>query len=186
MRKKKKCEACNEHELTPQELEYKDGTRCYYCIRTTHIDMAKIMQSRGQSFEIPKAETFGRAPAATATLGDAPLEENIKQLPQTHKFQDFGSAERAEFFAKYGFDPQPPSPPTIISVLGENEDTYIKISLGAPANITNPEILGRLEDLARATLDTICQIATFGPMNPRATLEKLGPSPNQPPQSPFS
>ena len=184
MKNRKKCEACQEHELTAQELEYKDGTRCYFCIRGTHIEMAKIMKTRGQIIEIPKPEDFGRSQIEASNFGN-PVPDNIERLPQTHKFVNFGAKARAEFFAKYGFDPQPPSPPTIITVRGENEDTYIKISLGAPANITNSEILGKLEELAQATLDTICQIATFGPMNPRATLEKLGGSkPRQPP--PFS
>tara|TARA_Y100000310_G_scaffold335885_1_gene419023 strand:- start:436 stop:993 length:558 start_codon:yes stop_codon:yes gene_type:complete len=174
MPEKKKCEACSNHTLTPEEIAYKDGTRCYYCILKTRKDFARIAGS-SYKVKLPEAGEFGRSTENLPGEANDVLEELEEQKnPTVSKFKEFTPADQAEFLATYGWAPTVPGKPTVIVVRGTNDDTWLKISLGAPATIENAEIFARLQDLAQTTLDTICQIATFGQMNARATMNVLG------------
>ena len=160
----RQCQMCDRI-LTDEEIAFEDGKRCYFCIAKIYKDLEKIM---GVSNPPPKPEDFGRAK---------------QQQPQDNQkaFRPFGDKERAEFFATYGFDPQPPPEPTVITAYGANEDTFLKLSIGAPATIQNPQLRQRIEDIIKVTLDTVCQIAAFGQVNPAAI---LGPGSNSN-QNPF-
>ena len=115
--------------------------------------------------DMPDAKQFGREDKSLSTLNN--------NLPAGHKFKEFSLDERLEFNIKYGWDPIKPEPPTEFVVFGDNEDTYIKLSFGAPIQIKDERLRRKFETVLKTTFDALCQMATFGPMNTAATLDKL-------------
>jgi hypothetical protein len=158
--KNKLCPKCK-REFTDEESASTAGS-CWFCL-------AKFLKKIDEADKIPNPVDWGRPDGFTELERQEQIDKLKTLAPSGGTSEDFNAddlslqlspEERRRFMLEYGVDPYSPTPITVITVKGKNDDTYLQLSVRGKVP---DDVRREIERWMKSMLELVGTVLTFGP-----------------------